>query len=50
MIRLIQWLVWGHVHEWEFVEKVKVGCNGQYSADDYILRCKTCGNFKKRRL
>lgn len=55
MIRLIQWLIWGHVHEWETMGKTTV-FEGTEKKDgrlprgtDYILKCKKCGDIKVRK-
>lgn len=54
MTRLLQYLIFGHVHEWETVGTVKLeygdiwGTSGV--CERVLLRCKTCGDWKKRDL
>jgi len=52
MIRLLTWLFMGHCHKWEEVavnRLVLTGRGGEAVAngEEYILRCKHCGNMKK---
>lgn len=55
MLRLLQWLVYGHVHEWETIAERKLVDNPDgsgYSAlgRRYVLRCRRCGEVVKRDL
>jgi hypothetical protein len=54
MWRLIQFLILGHVHQWETLSRspLTMGDDKKPVArgDRYILRCKTCGEVKKRDL
>ena len=48
MIRLIQWLLFGHVHKYEQVEdcEIKMIATGKVVSKIYIQRC-SCGKMKK---
>jgi len=48
MIRLIQWLIFGHVHKYEEVEQADfTDCHrGKVIGKSYILRCEGCGEMK----
>lgn len=53
MIRLLQLLILGHVHEWETMQErwqheIFVGETSKYNTVE--LRCKKCGDWKKKRL
>lgn len=52
MIRLFAFLWSGCFHKWKLHEKVRVrdSESNAYYADDYILQCERCGDFKRRRL
>lgn len=52
MIRLLAFLWAGCFHKWDLYSQVKVNDfrTGAYYADDYILQCERCGDFKRRRL
>lgn len=45
MLRLLQWLIFGHIHEYEIVETKRV-TQGEDRFTTYILRCKHCGKMK----
>lgn len=51
MLRLIEWLIRGHIHEWETINVQRLnysddfGDNGTCSR--YYLRCKKCGWVRK---
>jgi hypothetical protein len=52
MIRLIQWLIFGHLHRWQRLERVAV-----YDEDgpklpvyiDWVCSCERCGAIRKFR-
>jgi hypothetical protein len=46
MIRLLQWLLFGHVHRWTLHKEQRVlsDLHGQYT--EYHLQCEYCGNIK----
>lgn len=46
MIRLIQWLIFGHIHEWETMETVDLNGGGARGSR-VKLKCKKCGDWKK---
>lgn len=56
MLRLLQWLFIGHIHQWETIEKTRLfestkvedGCRP--IGIRYTLRCKCCGDVKAREL
>lgn len=49
MLRLLQWLIFGHVHEWETDQQVNlVRKEGEIPYGSAVnLRCKKCGNWKR---
>ena len=52
MIRLIQFLIFGHWHKWKIIEKHSLWKNGYElsTGDLYYLQCEICGDVKSRRL
>lgn len=50
MIKLFEWLFYGHTHQWEIIKNQKIHSryNGElvYIKDEYTLQCKHCGNIK----
>lgn len=55
MIRLLQYLIFGHVHEWETVSETVLKdrtSDGGYGPVGQIkmLKCKNCGDWKCRKL
>ncbi len=50
MIRLIQWLIFGHVHEWETMKSVPLVDGRLRIGDAVYLRCKKCGVWKRQEL
>lgn len=50
MFRLIQLLIFGHVHEWETITTARL--QGEFGGlgTRYHLRCKECGAVKKKDL
>lgn len=50
MLRLIQLLIWGHVHKWTVIyDGDLTGANGA-RGHRYHLQCEKCGDVKKRDL
>lgn len=48
MIRLLQWLIHGHIHEWETIEKCDLlQKDGTRIGRIYYLRCRKCGIVKR---
>lgn len=47
MIRLIQFLIFGHIHKWETESVDPLTTSFGSRGDRYILKCKNCGNVKK---
>ncbi len=48
MIRLIQWLIWGHIHKWNTIFNTRLTLvDSKMVGTRYILRCDHCGNIKK---
>lgn len=46
MLRLLEWLIRGHVHEWETVKEKQLNWSDDFSngtGTRYYLRCKKCG-------
>lgn len=45
MIRLIQWLIFGHVHIWEHEDELDIveTRGGIPLGRAYVCKCKTCG-------
>lgn len=50
MVRLLQYLIFGCAHEWEFEEMRPLRDIGGESGSVVYLRCKKCGNWKKKDL
>jgi hypothetical protein len=49
MIRLIQLIFFGHIHEWKIIDKRRVNYVSDFSSgtcDRYTLQCEHCGNIK----
>jgi hypothetical protein len=47
MMRLIKFLIFGHVCNWETISALPVSTKyGETVGDIYHLRCKNCGNVK----
>ena len=52
MIRLLQLIIFGHIHQWEILGKTRV-FESETIKDDlpigikYVLQCKHCGEMKK---
>jgi len=48
MIRLIQFLIFGHIHKWNVLEKEKYTLDqGSHNGIQYNLQCEKCGNMKR---
>lgn len=51
MIRLIQWIIFGHIHKWEYVKDV-IYTTRIYDGEvirkqtKYICKCVGCGKYK----
>lgn len=50
MIRLIQWLIYGHIHEWKTVRETKITDEkGKYFVGSkYLQKCIKCGELQSR--
>jgi hypothetical protein len=46
MIRLIQWLIYGHIHKYEQVEAGNLTREGKVFGKLYVMRCESCGKMK----
>jgi hypothetical protein len=47
MIRLLQWLIYGHCHKWKILEKVQVkSSDGERLWTRHYCQCETCGVIK----
>ena len=49
MINLIKWLIFGHIHKYEEVERAEIKCKGKPCGRVYIMRCK-CGKMTEYRV
>jgi len=47
MIKLIKWLIFGHVHKYEQVEVCELTTGDRVIGKIYIMRCSSCGEMKK---
>lgn len=48
MLRLLQFLILGHVHKWETVKNVRITYTDvNAEAFMYVCRCETCGRYKR---
>lgn len=50
MIKLIEFLIFGHIHRWNILAKGKVTRGSNEIGQRYILQCEKCGNVKKNDL
>jgi len=50
MIRLIQFLIFGHIHDWVILEKRDLESPDKRKGVRFILTCVHCGNVKKEDL
>lgn len=55
MWRLIQLIIYGHIHKWKTLEKLKIyhpehKPGDLPSGDRYIQQCEICGKVQKRNL
>jgi hypothetical protein len=49
MIRLIQMIVYGHIHKWAIIDKRRLDYVSDFSngsCDRYTLQCEHCGAIK----
>jgi hypothetical protein len=50
MLRLLQWLIFGHVHKWTIVKESRLNYSDDFgssgSCTRYTLQCEICGNMK----
>lgn len=48
MIRLLQWIVFGHIHTWETIYDTKLRDRETGAVGTrFVCRCKMCGEIKK---
>lgn len=51
MLRLLELLLRGHIHEWETIHKKRLEWTNDFGdsriGTRYFLRCKKCGWYKK---
>ena len=47
MVRLIQFLIYGHIHEWDTVSYHRLTNDSGDEGSRWILRCTKCGKTKK---
>ncbi len=47
MIRLISYLIFGHVHDFEIINETPVIDESGHEGIRYIQRCRFCGKIKK---
>lgn len=43
MINLIKWLIFGHIHKWEIIEKYNLNYDNGTQGHRYHLQCMECG-------
>lgn len=51
MIKLLQFLLFGHVHKWKIIARCPIEYEGwgtYYKATRYTLQCETCGDIKAK--
>jgi hypothetical protein len=51
MFKLLQLLIFGHVHEWETMETMPLEFDNGLSygtCTAVLMRCKKCGNWKRQ--
>jgi hypothetical protein len=51
VLRLIQFLIFGHIHKWKIISKVNLYNSASSSmphGDRYVLQCEICGNLKQK--
>lgn len=50
MLKLIQYIIFGHAHQWEIKEEIDVWCRSVSTerpiGKKIMLQCKTCGKLK----
>lgn len=51
MIRLYEFIIYGHFHKWEIIESGKLSMSSMMESEAtgtrYQLQCEKCGNIKK---
>lgn len=51
MLRLLEWIIRGHVHEWEIIDKRQLNWSDSFGEEGtctrYYLQCKKCGWVRK---
>lgn len=51
MLRLLEWLIRGHVHEWEIIKEHRLEWSDDFGSEGtctrYHLRCTKCGWVRK---
>lgn len=54
MLRLIQLLIFGHIHKWKILEQGSLTVHNDFGppskGDRYIYQCENCGKVKKKDL
>jgi len=50
MLDLLQKLFIGHIHNWVIIETSDVNECGRKYGRMFILKCKNCGNLKKKQI
>lgn len=51
MLKLLQLLIFGHVHKWKIVNVNTLDYNGDFGSGTcirYTMQCEVCGNIKKK--
>ncbi len=50
MVKILQWLFFGHIHEWEVIQILnRTGQTpSSIGGKIYVLQCKKCGNIKQK--
>lgn len=50
MLRILQWLLFGHIHEWKIIKERRFEYEGDFSSGvcvQYHLQCIHCGTVKR---
>ena len=53
MLALLQWLIFGHVHKWNFLYAINVFDSEKAtmkSGEDHVVECDKCGKRKAFRI
>lgn len=48
MLKLIQYLIFGHSHKWVIIKQGTACCRGKDIGTWYDLQCEHCGNVKSK--